>query len=107
MVSAFIDTDFQGRVLLKKQTVRIWVARQGFSRKKHSVIREKSPKESQGNVTLNLHLNEELVRKARNHRANLSRITEQALSSILDYLRLQIGPKALNFLLNVLVQRKR
>jgi post-segregation antitoxin (ccd killing protein) len=40
-------------------------------------------------TTVSLYLNKKLVEKARNHRLNLSRITEQALSSILDYLEAQ------------------
>jgi post-segregation antitoxin (ccd killing protein) len=40
-------------------------------------------------TTVSLYLNKKLVEKARNHRLNLSRITEQALSSILDYLDTQ------------------
>jgi post-segregation antitoxin (ccd killing protein) len=40
-------------------------------------------------TTVSLYLNRKLVEKARNHRLNLSRITEQALSSILDYLETQ------------------
>ena len=38
---------------------------------------------------MSVYLNRKLVEKARNHRLNLSRITEQALSSILDYLETQ------------------
>jgi len=37
-------------------------------------------------TTVSLYLSKKLVEKARNYRLNLSRITEQALSSILDYL---------------------
>ena len=49
--------------------------------KSHSVSKEK--------VTVGIFINKKLVEKARNHRLNLSRITEQALSSILDYLEPQ------------------
>jgi post-segregation antitoxin (ccd killing protein) len=37
-------------------------------------------------TTVSLYLNKILVKKARIHRLNLSKITEQALNSILDYL---------------------
>jgi post-segregation antitoxin (ccd killing protein) len=40
-------------------------------------------------TTVSLYLNKILVEKARIHRLNLSRITEQALNSILDYLQTQ------------------
>ena len=40
-------------------------------------------------TTVSLYLNKKLVERARNRRLNLSRVTEQALSSILDYLEPQ------------------
>jgi post-segregation antitoxin (ccd killing protein) len=40
-------------------------------------------------TTVSLYLNKTLVEKARIHKLNISRITEQALSSILDYLETQ------------------
>jgi hypothetical protein len=40
-------------------------------------------------TTVSLYLNKNLVERARNHKLNLSRITEQALNSILDYLQTQ------------------
>jgi post-segregation antitoxin (ccd killing protein) len=40
-------------------------------------------------TTVSLYLNRILVERARKHRLNLSRITEQALTSILDYLETQ------------------
>jgi hypothetical protein len=49
-------------------------------------------------TTVSLYLNKKLVEKARNHRLNLSRITEQALSSILDYLETQNTEKSSDFL---------
>jgi hypothetical protein len=49
-------------------------------------------------TTVSLYLNRKLVEKARNHRLNLSRITEQALSSILDYLEAQNVEKTSGFL---------
>ena len=52
-----------------------------------------------------------LVEKAKNHSLNLSRITEQALSSIIDYLETpnieqQDVPKALNFLTYVPIKKR-
>jgi hypothetical protein len=49
-------------------------------------------------TTVRLYLNRKLVEKARNHRLNLSRITEQALSSILDYLEAQNQVRSSDFL---------
>ena len=40
-------------------------------------------------TTVSLYFNRNLVERARKHRLNLSRVTEQALSSILDYLEPQ------------------
>jgi post-segregation antitoxin (ccd killing protein) len=40
-------------------------------------------------TTVSLYLNRILVEKARIHKLNISRITEQALTSILDYLEAQ------------------
>ena len=39
--------------------------------------------------TVGITLPENLIEKTRNHRLNISRITEQALNSILDYLQTQ------------------
>ena len=47
---------------------------------------------------MSLYLNRKMVEKARNHRLNLSRITEQALSSILDYLEGQNQSESSKFL---------
>ena len=50
-------------------------------------------------TTVSLHLETNLVEKARSHMFNLSRITEQALSSIPDYLETQnikTGSQSLN-----------
>ena len=44
---------------------------------------------TENKTTVSLYLSENLVEKAKNHNLNLSRITEQALSSILDYLEAQ------------------
>ncbi len=40
-------------------------------------------------TTVSIYLNKNLVENARKHRLNLSKITEQALNSILDYLTQQ------------------
>jgi hypothetical protein len=45
-------------------------------------------------TTVSLYLNKKLVEKARNRSLNLSRITEQALSSILDYFEAQNTEKS-------------
>ena len=50
------------------------------------VPRGKCHNKTETKTTVSLYLNKKLVEKARNRSLNLSRITEQALSSILDYL---------------------
>jgi hypothetical protein len=57
--------------------------------KKHKVPRGKHHNKTETKTTVSLYLNRKLVERTRNHRLNLSRITEQALSSILDYLETQ------------------
>jgi hypothetical protein len=57
--------------------------------KKRQVPRGKHHNKTETKTTVSLYLNRKLVEQARNHRLNLSRITEQALSSILDYLESQ------------------
>ena len=59
------------------------------SRKNHPVPRGKSHRETHDKTTVGLYLSKSLVEKARKHGLNLSRITEQALNSILDYLETQ------------------
>ena len=51
--------------------------------------RGKSHSKSESKTTVGVYLPRILVEKARNHQLNLSRVTEQALSSILDYLEHQ------------------
>ena len=63
------------------------------------VPRGKSHNKTDSKTTVSLYLNKTLVEKARNHKLNLSRITEQALSSILDYLETQ-NPQTSSCLLN-------
>lgn len=57
--------------------------------KKSLVPRRKCHNKTKSKTTVSLYLNKNLVEKARIHRLNLSKITEQALSSILDYLETQ------------------
>ena len=49
-------------------------------------------------TTVSLYLSKNLVKKARIHKLNLSRITEQALTSILDYLETQKDKTSSTFL---------
>ncbi len=49
-------------------------------------------------TTVSLYLDRKIVEKDRNHRLNLSRITEQALYSILDYLEAQNNEESSVFL---------
>ena len=49
-------------------------------------------------TTISLYLSRNLVERLKNHRLNLSRITEQALSSILDYLESQTIKTSSNLL---------
>ena len=60
------------------------------------VPRGKHHNKTETKTTVSLYLSKNLVEKARNHRLNLSRITEQALSSILDYLETQNSEYASN-----------
>lgn len=64
-----------------------------FSRRIHVVPRGKSNRRTERKVTVGLYLPELLVERAKLHRLNFSRIAEQALSSIIDYLDSQ-KPKA-------------
>ena len=57
--------------------------------KKSLVPRGKCHNKTETKTTVSLYLHRILVEKARIHRLNISRITEQALSSILDYLETQ------------------
>jgi hypothetical protein len=66
--------------------------------KKVEVPRGKHHNKTKTKITVSLYLNRKLVEKSRNHRLNLSRITEQALSSILDYLGTQNTEKTSIFL---------
>jgi hypothetical protein len=68
--------------------------------KKDKVPRGKHHNKTETKTTVSLYLNRKLVEKARNHRLNLSRITEQALSSILDYLESQNSDASSEFSLS-------
>ena len=57
--------------------------------KKVKVPRGKHHNKTATKTTVSLYLNRKLVERARNRRLNLSRVSEQALSSILDYLEPQ------------------
>ena len=60
--------------------------------------RGESHSSSDKKITVGLYLNRKLVEKARDHGLNLSRVTEQALSSILDYLEPQNNQNSSVFL---------
>jgi hypothetical protein len=68
--------------------------------KKAKVPRGKHHNKIAIKTTVSLYLNRKLVEKARNHRLNLSRITEQALSSILDYLETRNSDRSSEFSLS-------
>jgi len=53
-------------------------------------------------TTVSLYLSKNLVEKARIHKLNISRIMEQALFSIIDYLETQNNETSQNFLVKVL-----
>ena len=53
---------------------------------------------TESKTTVSLYLSRNLVERAKNHRLNLSKITEQALSSILDYLETQNPQTSSDFL---------
>ena len=61
----------------------------GSTWKKHGVPRGKHHNKTATKTTVSVYLNRKLVERARNRRLNLSRVAEQALYSILDYLEPQ------------------
>ena len=65
--------------------------------KKVKVPRGKHHNKTATKTTVSLYLNRNLVERARNRRLNLSRVTEQALSSILDYLEPQNNQKSIDY----------
>ena len=68
---------------------------ESYSSKKQKNTRVKV-KQRKKTVGITLPIN--LVERARKHELNISRITEQALTSILDYLETQDNEKSSNFL---------
>jgi hypothetical protein len=60
--------------------------------------RRKSHKKSSEKTTVGIFLSKKTVEQARFHKLNLSRIAEQALISILDYLEPQNNNQSSNFL---------
>jgi hypothetical protein len=62
------------------------------------VLRGKCHNKTETKTTVSLYLNKILIEKARIHKLNMSRITEQALSSILDYLETQNKETSSEFL---------
>jgi post-segregation antitoxin (ccd killing protein) len=56
--------------------------------------------------TVGITLPRELIERAREHSLNLSRITEQALSSILDYLEPENDETSSDFLKSTLFQKE-
>ena len=68
--------------------------------KKGVVPRGKSHNKTEVKTTVSMYLDRKLVERARNHRLNLSRITEQALSSILDYMESQNSEESSAFSLS-------
>ena len=70
------------------------VSNQDSTWKKSLVPRGKNHSKTASKTTVSLYLNKNLVENARKHRLNLSKITEQALNSILDYLAQQNTPES-------------
>ena len=65
------------------------LSNQSSTWKSSIVPRGKCHNKTETKTTVSLYLNKNLVEKARSHSLNISRITEQALSSIIDYLQTQ------------------
>ena len=68
--------------------------------KNSEIPRGKHHNKTATKTTVSVYLNRKLVERARNNRLNLSRIIEQALSSILDYLETQNQTESSKYLLN-------
>ena len=64
--------------------------------KKENTPRGKHHNKTANKITVSLYLSKKLVANARIHNLNLSRVTEKALSSILDYIESQGTQKATN-----------
>jgi hypothetical protein len=78
-------------MIMNKQKISTW--------NKDEIPRGKHHNKTVTKTTVSLHLNRKLVEKARNQRLNLSGITEQALSSILDYMETQNPVRSSDFLI--------
>ena len=74
------------------------VLNQSSTGKKTRLPRGKHHYKTATETTVSLYLNRILVEKARKNSLNISRITEQALSSILDYLGTQSQNESSDFL---------
>jgi hypothetical protein len=68
--------------------------------------RGKNHNKTENKTTVSLYLSKNLVEKARNHNLNLSIVTEQALSSILDYIGTQNIQKSSEYSIQGSVQEK-
>ena len=66
--------------------------------KNHKIPRGKHHNKTATKTTVSLYLSKKVVERARFHKLNLSRVAEQALISILDYLETQNNEKSSNFL---------
>lgn len=64
----------------------------------HSIPRGKHHNKTETKTTVSVYLNKKVVEKARKHKLNISRITEQALNSVLDYLETQNPQTSSQFL---------
>ena len=69
--------------------------------KKVKVPRGKHHNQTATKTTVSLYLNRKLVERARNRSLNLSRVAEQALSSILDYLEPQKNQTSIDYPIRV------
>ena len=78
----------------------IWMSRaqEDSTWKNPRVPRGKHHNRTATKTTVSLYLSKKTVEKARKHGLNLSRITEQALTSILDYLETQNQTESSKFL---------
>jgi hypothetical protein len=68
------------------------------SSKTFNIPRGKSHKKSSEKTTVGIFISKKIVKRARFHNLNLSRIAEQALTSILDYLEPQNNQQSSKFL---------
>ena len=67
------------------------------SSKSEQTTRVKSHRK-EAKITVGITLKPHIIAESRKHRLNISRITEQALTSILDYLAQQNNPESSKFL---------